>query len=530
MTINAVRLENFMAFADTGWIELRPITLLFGRNSSGKSVIIRALRLLRQSLDHVSEHAPFVFASENGVDLGKFETIAHKHALKEPITFHFRCDLSQATTNVLDALRKRIKGLLIEGGHRPILGNDMSTELEMGLSFAWDQKMQYVVPIAIQIICPWDAVEKLSKHIILSAERHLEEIEEQGSWTWSTVWTLWSELLHEHERGKTEAPWASATFSLNVGFLPRLTALPGKTLPDDPKSTTDFGLVSNLLGEFQAVIEGFLRSIEYIGPIRPDPVRAYSLDQFDKRRWEQRGLKAFVRYLAEDVDEEKGNQISAWINRLDLGSAVKPTKYYAGDLGLMSEVNLDESTNTFKVNLVDVGFGASQVLPILVQSVLAEQGKLVIIEQPELHLHPRAQASLADLFVNKIQKLVENPTRPEEPKREYTGVHFLLETHSEHILLRLRRRIIETASENAPKEIDINRQLTNDDLALYFAERLHGQGIVQSVSINRLGEFEYVPAGFRDFFADDMEEILAISRAHRRAKALQEGDNDSTSN
>jgi predicted ATPase len=109
-------------------------------------------------------------------------------------------------------------------------------------------------------------------------------------------------------------------------------------------------------------------------------------------------------------------------------------------------------------------------------------------------------------------------------------VHFLLETHSEHILLRLRRRIIETASENAPKEIDINRQLTNDDLALYFAERLHGQGIVQSVSINRLGEFEYVPAGFRDFFADDMEEILAISRAHRRAKALQEGDNDSTSN
>jgi predicted ATPase len=54
VTVKAIRLENFMAFSDTDWLELRPITLLFGRNSSGKSVIIRALRLLRQSLDHVS--------------------------------------------------------------------------------------------------------------------------------------------------------------------------------------------------------------------------------------------------------------------------------------------------------------------------------------------------------------------------------------------------------------------------------------------------------------------------------------------
>ena len=311
MTVKAFRLENFMAFADTGWLELRPITLLFGRNSSGKSVIIRALRLLKQSLDHVSEHVPFVFAAENGVDLGEFKTTVHKQAEKEPITFHFRCDLSRATTDVLEALRERINRLLIEGGHQPIPSKDMSTDLDISLSFAWDQKNRYVVPIAIQIICPWDAIEELGRRVIFSSERHMEEIEKQGSWTWLDEWTPWSEFLYEHESSKVEAPWASATFSLSVGFWPRLTALPGKILPDDPKSTTDFGLIANLLGEFQAIIEEFLRSIEYLGPIRPAPARAYSLDQFEKRRWEQRGLKAFIRYLSEDVDEEKVNQISA---------------------------------------------------------------------------------------------------------------------------------------------------------------------------------------------------------------------------
>jgi len=528
VTVKAFRLENFMAFADTGWLELRPITLLFGRNSSGKSVIIRALRLLKQSLDHVSEHVPFVFAAENGVDLGEFKTTVHKQAEKEPITFHFRCDLSRATTDVLEALRERINRLLIEGGHQPIPSKDMSTDLDISLSFAWDQKNRYVVPIAIQIICPWDAIEELGRRVIFSSERHMEEIEKQGSWTWLDEWTPWSEFLYEHESSKVEAPWASATFSLSVGFWPRLTALPGKILPDDPKSTTDFGLIANLLGEFQAIIEEFLRSIEYLGPIRPAPARAYSLDQFEKRRWEQRGLKAFIRYLSEDVDEEKVNQISEWIRRLELGTAVKPTKYYAGDLGLMSEVIVDESQEIPKVNLVDVGFGASQVLPILVQSVLAEPGKLVIIEQPELHLHPRAQARLADLFVDKIQKLVEDPKQPGKPKREYTDVHFLLETHSEHILLRLRRWA--TEHEQGKRKLSSeNKYLELKELAPYFIHRGGGKvkGTITLLEINKFGELENLPEGFEDFFSDDLIESLAISDMRFRTDASWEADDES---
>jgi AAA15 family ATPase/GTPase len=78
MSVKAIRLENFMAFADTGWIELRPITLLFGRNSSGKSAIIRALRLLRQNiLNPTKDRYTLRFNDEYGVTLGDYEETIH---------------------------------------------------------------------------------------------------------------------------------------------------------------------------------------------------------------------------------------------------------------------------------------------------------------------------------------------------------------------------------------------------------------------------------------------------------------------
>jgi len=101
MPIKAIRLKNFIAFEDTDWIELRPITLLFGRNSSGKSVIIRALRLLRQSLTHSPASSPFAYSVENGVDVGHFFNMAHgqdkmpyKNCEKK-VSFGFRCTVPE---------------------------------------------------------------------------------------------------------------------------------------------------------------------------------------------------------------------------------------------------------------------------------------------------------------------------------------------------------------------------------------------------------------------------------------------------
>lgn len=92
MTVEAIRLQNFMAFRDTDWLELRPITLLFGRNSSGKSVLIRALLLLRQSLRRVEEEQAFILSEPYGVDMGGFREMVHKGDERSRVGFHFRCN------------------------------------------------------------------------------------------------------------------------------------------------------------------------------------------------------------------------------------------------------------------------------------------------------------------------------------------------------------------------------------------------------------------------------------------------------
>lgn len=94
MSIDSFRLQNFMAFKDTGWLELRQINLLLGRNSSGKTAIIRALRLMQQSLLTDGNSSALEFKAEGGVDLGSFDAALHKptnsNEKVEQITFGFR--------------------------------------------------------------------------------------------------------------------------------------------------------------------------------------------------------------------------------------------------------------------------------------------------------------------------------------------------------------------------------------------------------------------------------------------------------
>ena len=92
--------------------------------------------------------------------------------------------------------------------------------------------------------------------------------------------------------------------------------------------------------------------------------------------------------------------------------------------------------------ITDVGFGVSQILPVLVLCFYAPKGSTIILEQPEIHLHPAVQAGLADVLIDAYKR---------------RDVQIIVESHSEHFLRRLQRRVAEEA-------------LPNDDLAVYFCE------------------------------------------------------------
>lgn len=116
---------------------------------------------------------------------------------------------------------------------------------------------------------------------------------------------------------------------------------------------------------------------------------------------------------------------------------------------------------------------------------------MILLEQPELHLHPRAQADLGDLLIDALNE----------------GHRFIIETHSEHLLLRLRRRIAETTV----RPTETRYQLKPDDLAVYFVERWGGKSRVNEVAVNEVGQIPEPPEGFRRFFSDDYDEMMAIA-------------------
>ena len=140
--------------------------------------------------------------------------------------------------------------------------------------------------------------------------------------------------------------------------------------------------------------------------------------------------------------------------------------------------------------LTDVGFGVSQVLPAIVLLHYVPEGSTVIFEQPEIHLHPAVQSHLADAIIDIS---------------ESRNLQFIIESHSEHLLRRLQRRVAE-------------ERLPADWIKLYFVDQVKGEARLSDIGLNDFGEIENWP---EHFFGDEMGEIAATCKAglKRRMKA-----------
>jgi predicted ATPase len=158
------------------------------------------------------------------------------------------------------------------------------------------------------------------------------------------------------------------------------------------------------------------------------------------------------------------------------------------ELPIASRLSLIEDGTLLELLPHDVGAGVSQLLPVVVAS-LAPGASLVCIEQPELHIHPGLQVRLGDLFASQISG--------EDPKR------FIIETHSEHLLLRLLRRVRETVAGDLPPGAP---PLHPADLSVLYFESGPDGTEVRSLKVTEDGDFESDwPAGF---FQERAEELF----------------------
>jgi predicted ATPase len=196
------------------------------------------------------------------------------------------------------------------------------------------------------------------------------------------------------------------------------------------------------------------------------------------------GLRLSPEILLRSRKQVLYKQVNRWLREFDLPGDLASDQFTDTAFRLVLQ-GLPDSRPT---NFADVGFGYSQVLPLLVQGLTAQKESLIIAEQPEIHLNPRLQSRLADFFGQVTKR----------------DVSILVETHSEHLVLGLRRLVAQGT-------------LQADDVAIYYGERTNGTSTARRVPIQENGHVESSdwPSGF---FEDSLRESFELASAQVRRK------------
>lgn len=231
-------------------------------------------------------------------------------------------------------------------------------------------------------------------------------------------------------------------------------------------------------------------AIRHIGPLRAYPKRFYFLDTAQAGSAEGDSL---IEALRENAALKR--QVNEWLSRFGVNLNVNQFQEIIHRLAIKSD------TNSFELDITDVGFGISQILPILVEGYISPPGTVILVEQPEIHLHPKMQGDLADLFISMSG--ARNPSNLQDHQTSEQKF-LLIETHSEYLLNRLRRRIAE-------------RSVSHEDIAIVIADKISdGSTRLESVPVSEDGSFPW-PSGFQEATLDDAiayAQALASSGKH----------------
>jgi predicted ATPase len=482
--LDAIRLENFMGFEDTGWIELRPITFLFGRNSAGKSAIIRALLLLKQSVEAHNSENPLAFSGDL-IDLRTYHNIVFGHETKRDVAFTFRIGLtegktlSQSTNDASDEqLREQnaeVAGLNTKIANWPkkVAIDDVPLEIRLSFGLLEEDGQPRLKSVDIFGYRSNNQVQVFGVKYDLE-DRYWKNPKSNAPLDYEVLIPLVNDgnpemdksgremRVPEHRQQFSDPLWQTATLELVKNILPILRAdkeadIRKEDIPED------WRIVSDALNFFNDTIRRFLTSINYLPPLRDQAQRSYRIGE------------PWINLFSWHPDAPR--KISEWLKAMDLDATVESQPFSTTE-GLVG-VYLQEKA--LKTNLRDTGAGLAQAIPVIATLLKAQQGDLVIIEQPEIHLHPEAHQTLAALLCECVG----------------CGVRVLIETHSEHLFYHTRRLLsIPTKEKSSPE---------SKDFLMIFVKRSERKSEICLVRLNSDGVLDKPPAEIRYFFGYNEE-------------------------
>ena len=274
------------------------------------------------------------------------------------------------------------------------------------------------------------------------------------------------------------------------GYMVIPSNISANPMPADPMRcygvTNPMGL-REPFSHLQETFENLFSRVHHLGPLRRDPQHHYNWGSYHPEDVGQHGenmvdslLSGRVRLLS--IEE----QILNWLQRLEL---IDSYDLHPTSNGQKYEFLVQQYKDGPKVRFTDVGFGVSQVLPVLTLCYYAPEGSILILEQPEAHLHPKAQSELADVLIDVVKN---------------RNIQIILESHSEHLLLRLMRRIAE-------------EEISADQTAFHFCEIKDGNSRAEQLKVDEYGNISNWP---QNFFGDDMGDLAEKTKAEmKRRKA-----------
>ena len=530
--LTALEIENFKGIAARQRVELAPLTLLFGANSAGKSSILQALLYLHELVERGTADVDRTELGGSVLELGGFARLVHKHETERPIVLRaefatpgglerFGRDLTDFPFPDLDDevesawLELTIRFLTTATFRGPIVksavfGVNGDSEplvwLEVGATLREGEPLHARVNMGHRLLADTHGEHQrtLIPHWV-----HTEVTER-----WEQI-AIPEEALHRALEADGGGSGAGDGLSDGSGFgdgrsLPvfafargRMSALPAPSEPlrvvvagdveGDKEEIVSLGLKppsedtrqrvaalqesiarrEQAAREVRAFLEmvvlgttsqlaTFLRDAQYIGPLRTIPPRGFLYERAGRITSWADGLAAWELLLADRLTlVERTND---WLRKLGAGCQVVVQQLFDGgaDAEELSDGHVDKTVRRLLLDTgagsfvlpSEVGAGISQLIPVVLAAI-AGRGGLTLVEQPEIHVHPAVQVGLGDILLDGARR---------EGQRRIT----LVETHSEHLLLRVMRRMRETHDGTVPEGV---RPVAPTDVSVVLVEK-----------------------------------------------------------
>lgn len=501
--IDKLKFQNYKAF-DEGEIEIRPLTFLLGANSSGKSSILHLFLMLEQTISNTDNYNAALKTNGHSVSLGEDENLLKDRNHKKQIHLEFGINAKDYIDSVKEMQNKILSFFIL---YLDVLNNSKDSEIQ---KYKKKIKVRRVIGDLEELFASKISKKSRTSSLLDKIySPWLFESLDSTSFNNKIIFLKWIEWMRESDSNNNVAfyesikncfdlfdkAFKSSPDSASIEFvleyddsLRKLTVTNCKVIVGTIKvihilikgvkteissevfATKDLEALTNYTSELSfefdslsirslstldnpfiayivtLVKQAFMpvqdffskKNMNYVGPLRANPQRYYFLDDSNTNTTlDYRKGSSLAEILKKNTSVLR--KINEWLNRFDLNVNVEEFRDVIH--------NIKVKQNMLTLDIPDVGFGVSQLLPILVEGTMSSENSTIIMEQPEIHLHPKMQAELAEFFIDILQ--LKNKDNNQINK------HLIIETHSEYIIKRIRRHLAEGT-------------ISRDQVAIYF--------------------------------------------------------------